>query len=61
MGKTKRGEKKLAEKDGHIIFATMQLAEEGLDITHLDTVIFALPVSIQKDKKKKVKLNLQRH
>jgi superfamily II DNA or RNA helicase len=51
MGKTKRGEKKLAEKDGHIIFATMQLAEEGLDISHLDTVIFALPVSIQKDKK----------
>lgn len=53
MGKTKRGEKKLAEKDGHIIFATMQLAEEGLDISHLDTVLFALPVSIQKDKKKK--------
>lgn len=56
MGKTKRGEKKLAEKDGHIIFATMQLAEEGLDISHLDTVIFALPVSIQKDKKKKNKI-----
>jgi superfamily II DNA or RNA helicase len=56
MGKTKRGEKKLAEKDGHIIFATMQLAEEGLDISHLDTVIFALPVSIQKDKKKKGKI-----
>lgn len=56
MGKTKRGEKKLAEKDGHIIFATMQLAEEGLDISHLDTVIFALPVSIQKDKKNKHKI-----
>ena len=56
MGKTKRGEKKLAEKDGHIIFATMQLAEEGLDIQHLDTVIFALPVSIQKDKKNKKKI-----
>lgn len=56
MGKTKRGEKKLAEKDGHIIFATMQLAEEGLDISHLDTVIFALPVSIQKDKKNKKKI-----
>ena len=53
MGKTKRCEKKLAEKDGHIIFATMQLAEEGLDISHLDTIIFALPVSIQKDKKNK--------
>lgn len=56
MGKTKRGEKKLAEKDGHIIFATMQLAEEGLDISHLDTVIFALPVSIQKDKKNNKKI-----
>lgn len=56
MGKTKRGEKKLAEKDGHIIFATMQLAEEGLDISHLDTVIFALPVSVQKDKNKKNKI-----
>ena len=51
MGKTKRTEKDMAEKDGHIIFATMQLAEEGLDIAHLDTIIFALPVSIQKDKK----------
>ena len=56
MGKTKRGEKRLAEKDGHIIFATMQLAEEGLDISHLDTVIFALPVSIQKDKKNNKKI-----
>ena len=56
MGKTKRGEKRLAEKDGHIIFATMQLAEEGLDISHLDTVLFALPVSIQKDKKNKKKI-----
>jgi superfamily II DNA or RNA helicase len=52
MGKTKKGEKKLAEKDGDIIFATMQLAEEGLDISHLDTIIFALPVSIQKEKNK---------
>jgi superfamily II DNA or RNA helicase len=51
MGKTKRTEKDMAEKDGDIIFATMQLAEEGLDISHLDTVIFALPVPIQKDKK----------
>ena len=56
MGKTKRTEKDMAEKDGHIIFATMQLAEEGLDIAHLDTVLFALPVSIQKDKKKRGKI-----
>ena len=51
MGKTKRTEKDMAEKDGHIIFATMQLAEEGLDIAHLNTVIFTLPVSIPCDNK----------
>jgi superfamily II DNA or RNA helicase len=56
MGKTKRAEKDMAEKDGHVIFATMQFAEEGLDIAHLDTVLFALPVSIQKDKKKRGKI-----
>ena len=56
MGKTKRLEKDMAEKDGHIIFATMQLAEEGLDIAHLDTVVFALPVSIQKDSKQNGKI-----
>jgi superfamily II DNA or RNA helicase len=50
MGDTKKGERKMAEKDGDIIFATMQLAEEGLDIAHLDTILFALPVSIQKEK-----------
>jgi superfamily II DNA or RNA helicase len=55
MGKTKKGERKLAEKDGDIIFATMQLAEEGLDIPHLDTIIFALPVSIKKEKGTSVK------
>ncbi len=56
IGKTKQCEKELAEKDGHIIFATMQLAEEGLDIPDLNTIIFALPVSVQKDKKKKNKI-----
>ena len=55
MGKTKKGERKLAEKDGDIIFATMQLAEEGLDIPHLDTIVFALPVSIKKEKGTTVK------
>ncbi len=50
MGDTKKGERRMAEKDGDIIFATMQLAEEGLDIAHLDTILFALPVSIQKEK-----------
>ena len=56
MGSTKKGEKKMAEKDGHIIFATMQLAEEGLDISHLDTILFALPVSVQKDKNDSTKI-----
>ena len=56
VGATKRGEKRMAEKDGHIIFATMQLAEEGLDISHLDTVIFALPVNIQKQAGEKRKI-----
>ena len=61
MGKTKRTEKRMAESDGDIIFATMQLAEEGLDIPHLDTVLFALPVNIQKtrqDKNKKISKTL---
>jgi hypothetical protein len=40
----------MAEKDGDIIFATIQLAEECLDIEHLDTILFALPVNIQKTK-----------
>lgn len=55
MGKTKKGERRMAEKDGDIIFATMQLAEEGLDIPHLDTILFALPVPIKKEKETKIK------
>ena len=55
MGKTKKGERRMAEKDGDIIFATMQLAEEGLDIPHLDTILFALPVPIKKEKDTKIK------
>lgn len=48
-GPTKKCEKTLAEQNGHIIFATNALAEEGIDIPHLDTIIFASPISIQKD------------
>lgn len=48
MGKSKKGERKLAEKDGDIIFATIQLAEEGLDISRLDTILIALPVKKEK-------------
>jgi superfamily II DNA or RNA helicase len=55
MGKTKKGERRMAEKDGDIIFATMQLAEEGLDIPHLDTILFALPVPIKKEKETRIK------
>jgi len=48
MGKSKKGERKMAEKDGDIIFATIQLAEEGLDISRLDTIIIALPIKKEK-------------
>lgn len=48
MGKSKKGERKMAEKDGDIIFATIQLAEEGLDISRLDTILIALPVKKEK-------------
>ena len=48
MGKSKKSERKMAEKDGDIIFATLQLAEEGLDISRLDTIIIALPVKKEK-------------
>jgi len=40
MGKTKKGERKMAEKNADIIFATLKLAEEGLDISILDTILF---------------------
>lgn len=43
VGKTKKGQKKMAETDGDIIFGTKQLAEEGLDIPHLNTIILATP------------------
>ena len=48
MGKSKKGERKMAEKDGDIIFATIQLAEEGLDISRLDSIIIALPIKKEK-------------
>jgi superfamily II DNA or RNA helicase len=48
IGPTKKGEKKMAEKDGNIIFATIQLASEALDISRLDTIILALPIKQDK-------------
>ena len=48
VGESSKIERKMAEKDGDIIFATQQLAEEGLDIGRLDTIILALPVKKEK-------------
>lgn len=48
MGSSKKSERKIAEKSGDIIFATLKLAEEGLDISRLDTIIYALPIKQEK-------------
>jgi hypothetical protein len=50
IGPTKPGEKKMAETDGHIIFATIQLASEALDIPRLDTIILTNPIKVKLDK-----------
>ena len=50
IGSTKAGEKKMAETDGHIIFATIQLASEALDIPRLDTIILTNPIKVSLDK-----------
>lgn len=47
IGNTKAGEKKMAETDGHIIFATIQLASEALDIPRLDTIILTNPIKVK--------------
>jgi superfamily II DNA or RNA helicase len=47
-GSSKKSERKLAEDNGHIIFATYKLAEEGLDISRLDTIILATPIKQEK-------------
>ena len=48
MGSTKKSERKHAELNGDIIFATLKLAEEGLDISRLDTIIFTMPIKQDK-------------
>lgn len=48
MGSCKKLERKEAEKNGDIIFATLKIAEEGIDISRLDTVIYALPIKLHK-------------
>jgi superfamily II DNA or RNA helicase len=47
-GSSKKSERKMAEDNGHIIFATYKLAEEGLDISRLDTIILATPIKQEK-------------
>lgn len=47
IGPTKAGEKKMAETDGDIIFATIQLASEALDIPRLDTIILTNPIKVK--------------
>jgi hypothetical protein len=49
IGPTKAGEKKMAETDGNIIFATIQLASEALDISRLDTIILTNPIKVKLD------------
>ena len=48
IGACKKAQRKEAEKSGDIIFATLKIAEEGLDISRLDTLIFALPLKQEK-------------
>jgi superfamily II DNA or RNA helicase len=43
MGKTKSLDKQFAEEKGDIIFGTYDIANEGLDIKHLNTIILASP------------------
>ena len=48
IGKCKKMERVEASKYGDIIFATLKIAEEGIDISRLDTVIYALPIKQEK-------------
>jgi hypothetical protein len=43
IGETKQVKREEAEEKGDIIFATYDMANEGLDIKHLNTVILASP------------------
>lgn len=43
IGKLKADERKDAEKNGDILFASYEMAQEGLDIDRLNTVILATP------------------
>jgi len=43
-GSTKPKDRHIVEQIGDVIFATYDMAKEGLDISHLNTVIFATPM-----------------
>jgi superfamily II DNA or RNA helicase len=43
IGSTKQSQRIIAEETGDIIFATYDIASTGLDIKHLNTLIFASP------------------
>lgn len=43
IGKLKADERKDAEKNGDILFASYEMAQEGLDIDRLNTIILATP------------------
>lgn len=43
IGRMKRSERQEAEKNGDILFGTYELAQEGLDIDRLNTIILATP------------------
>lgn len=53
IGATKKDQREHIKKNGNIIFATIQLVEEGFNIKRLDTIVFASPVSIPTDKETK--------
>lgn len=52
-GETKKDKRTFIRENGNIIFATIQLVEEGFNIKRLDTIVFATPVSIPSDKNTK--------
>lgn len=53
IGATKKDKREHIKKNGNIIFATIQLVEEGFNVPRLNTIVFASPVSIPTDKETK--------
>lgn len=53
IGSTKKNVRENIRINGDIIFATIQLVEEGFNIKRLDTIVFASPVSIPTQKQTK--------